>query len=308
LPISSILPGRLLRNPAILPGSCWNQVMTLPPRDQGRVRALDLVDGPDHEALDLRPHPVDDVAERLGVVVGVDQAGREPGDGDDDQADRVQRQDQVERGLDDGHRLRDCLPHLDDRHDRAEAHGQGGEDRGVFPDEVEQRDDDVGGGLDRLLDLAERLLRLGDGGRGVLSHPVGQAGQVRQVLDGEVTEGVTEDVLEPGDGAAEPAAGGLGGAAELRAQLPQDELLRAHRVAALDHRGDLVLLRRRERHPDPLQSGDALNGVVQRLADLDGGACRSVPSAVDRFRAAFVPWVKMSLPLPASLRTLVNVE
>jgi hypothetical protein len=35
--------------------------------------------------------------------------------------------------------------------------------------------------------------------------------------------------------------------------------------------------------------------------------CRSVPSAVDRFRAAFVPWVKMSLPLPASLRTLVNV-
>jgi hypothetical protein len=31
LPISSILPGRLLRNPAILPGSCWNQVMTLPP-------------------------------------------------------------------------------------------------------------------------------------------------------------------------------------------------------------------------------------------------------------------------------------
>jgi hypothetical protein len=56
---------------------------------------------------------------------------------------------------------------------------------------------------------------------------------------------------------------------ELLLQLTEDQLLSLEGVAVLDQRLDLVLLLRRERHAGPRQRGDALDRIVEGLAQLD---------------------------------------
>ena len=65
--------------------------------------------------------------------------------------------------------------------------------------------------------------------------------------------------------------------AELLVQLLEDDLLRAHRVARLHERLDLLLLLSREGDADLRQGGDALDRVVQRLAELDRRRLRVLP-------------------------------
>jgi hypothetical protein len=95
--------------------------------------------------------------------------------------------------------------------------------------------------------------------------------------------------------------------AELLVELPEDDLLGAHRVARLDHRLDLVLLLLRERHTNPLQRGHTLDRVVQRLAELQRRRRGVLPNATD-MSSIVGGLVKMSFPFPAPFLTFVNVS
>jgi hypothetical protein len=60
----------------------------------------------------------------------------------------------------------------------------------------------------------------------------------------------------------------------------------------------------RERDADPGQRGDALDRVVQRLAQLDRGRLGLLAHRGAHVRHDRVVWLKMSLPLPASFDVL----
>src|SRR3546814_17934043 len=72
----------------------------------------------------------------------------------------------------------------------------------------------------------------------------------------------SSDLLE----ALHRVGGSLSGTAELLLHLAEDDLLRAERVARLDQRLDLLLLLLREGHARAAEGRDALDRVVERLA------------------------------------------
>jgi len=106
-----------------------------------------------------------------------------------------------------------------------------------------------------------------DGRRKLPNQASGVAERRRQPAH-HLLRGVLEGPLRPLELPRQRLAGRLGSPAELDLELVQDDLLGTHDVARLDHRLDLLALLLGEGDTDPPQGGEALDRVVERLAEL----------------------------------------